>query len=458
MLGIIVPLVILFTDFDGDGLSNSTEFRLGTSMFNSDTDRDGLNDGLEVNIYGANPMIRDTDSDGLDDGTEVNIYRTNPLIGDTDNDGLDDGTEALGYMQTFELTSSAGNDIVYSWNLEYRVLNGTSYHTWHGNSWSWPSDYENILKDNGIAYVTSDPLSTDTDGDGLNDKMEQDTGTNPRSKDTDNDGLDDKLELTTYKTIPVFYDTDGDLLGDGEEINKYATDPLNWDSDNDHLSDGMEVKGYDVNGDGIIDVNFPAFGANPLVKDIFVEVDWMPSGQTLGSYSQGKLAEAFAKHDIVLHIDQGELGGGSETDERPSVLYDERDGPMNDFYDFMEKYFTASRRGVFFWCLITNSGLYLDGKEVGGFNNGDTFTVAGTWWESGMGSTFMHELGHGLLLINELFDGIDSEKYDFDTYRSVMNYNSPHSTTYGGEFFNYSEGAPFNDWDHINFTSLRSRN
>lgn len=68
----------------------------------------------------------------------------------------------------------------------------------------------------------------------------------------------------------------------------------------------------------------------------------------------------------------------------------------------------------------------------------------------------MHELGHALGLDKSLFDGIDSQKYSFDEYRSVMNYNAPYHM--GGEFFDYSNGAPFNDWAHLNFEYLSSRN
>lgn len=449
-VGIVLFLAI---DLDGDGLSNITELQYGASMFSSDTDGDGLSDGLEVNTYGTKLLVSDTDNDGLNDGAEVNTYRTEPLVKDSDNDGLDDGTEVLGNRQVFELTSSTWSDGGYSWTLEHKVWDGTSYwayYYWQGDSWTSPYGRENVLMGTSFTYATSDPLSIDTDGDGLNDKREYEIGTNPRSKDTDNDGLDDIAEFTTYKTIPQFYDTDGDLLGDGEEINMYTTNPLNWDSDNDHLGDGIEVKGYDVDGDNKIDVDFPAYGANPLVKDIFVEIDRMSGGQTLGSYARGKLVEAFAEHGMVLHIDQGELGGGSETEERPSILYDIKDLPMNDFYDFEQKYFTPSRRGVFYWCFITSGAVrYRSGKEVSGLNFGNGFTVAGTWGsDEYLGSVFMHELGHGLGLNSNDFDGIDSYKYSFSEYRSVMNYNAPYNS------FDYSDGPPFNDWEHINFEWL----
>jgi hypothetical protein len=47
------------------------------------------------------------------------------------------------------------------------------------------------------------------------------------------------------------------------------------DSDGDGLLDGWEICGYDADGDGTIDVNLPALGANRLRKDIFVEADYM---------------------------------------------------------------------------------------------------------------------------------------------------------------------------------------
>lgn len=426
-----LTVFIFFADFDGDGLKNLDELSVGTGLFNSDTDGDKLSDGLEVNTHG-----------------------TKPLIMDSDNDGLDDGTEVLGNWQVFGLKSPTRSDGSYSWTFEHKVWDGVSYwayYSWQRDSWTRPYDRENILMDIGSTHVTSDPLSIDTDCDGLDDKTEYEIGTNPRSKDTDNDGLDDMAEFATYCTIPQFYDTDGDLLGDGEEVTIHFTDPLNWDNDNDHLSDGIEIKGYDVDGDNIIDVNLPAFGANPLVKDIFVEVDWMPPGNKLGSHAKGKLVDVFAEHNIVLHIDDGELGGGAETEESVDILHVNIGGPMNDFYDFKEKYFTASRQGIFYWCLMAANKVYRGKNEVGGFNVGASFVVAGTWTSVGAGSVFMHELGHGLGLSENIFDGIDSNKYSFSEYRSVMNYNRPY------DFYNYSEGPPFNDWAHLNFKWLVGR-
>ena len=75
---IILAAILFFVDFDGDGLLTLAELGAGTSMFNSDTDGDGLSDGTEVNTYKTNPLITDTDNDNLDDGVEVRLG-TSPL-------------------------------------------------------------------------------------------------------------------------------------------------------------------------------------------------------------------------------------------------------------------------------------------------------------------------------------------------------------------------------------------
>ena len=65
-------------DIDGDGLSNLTEYDLGTDPANPDTDADGLNDGDEVGLYSTSPLLFDTDGDLLSDGDEVLVYGTSP--------------------------------------------------------------------------------------------------------------------------------------------------------------------------------------------------------------------------------------------------------------------------------------------------------------------------------------------------------------------------------------------
>lgn len=53
------------------------------------------------------------------------------------------------------------------------------------------------------------------------------------------------------------------------------------DSDGDGLLDGWEINGFNADGDNTIDVDLPAMGADPLRKDLFLELDYT-IGQTPG--------------------------------------------------------------------------------------------------------------------------------------------------------------------------------
>ena len=80
-----------------------------------------------------------------------------------------------------------------------------------------------------LSLLTAPVLAGDSDGDGLDDSVEERWGvTDPASPDTDGDGLGDALE-----------DLDGDGVGNlGEQ--RYGTDPGNPDSDGDGVADGDE--------------------------------------------------------------------------------------------------------------------------------------------------------------------------------------------------------------------------
>ncbi|HEX2747033.1 MAG TPA: hypothetical protein VHM91_03460 [Verrucomicrobiales bacterium] len=96
-------------DADTDGLTNLQEYRRRTDPQDSDTDNDGLADGVEtatgiwvsVTDTGTNPFLPDTDADGLMDGVETHTgvwvspsnTGTNPVVVDSDGDGLIDGIE-----------------------------------------------------------------------------------------------------------------------------------------------------------------------------------------------------------------------------------------------------------------------------------------------------------------------------------------------------------------------------
>lgn len=194
------------SDSDMDGLTLDQENEIGTNPENSDSDNDGLIDGLEVNQYNTDPLSSDSDGDGLTDNDEIKNYNTNPNSTDTDGDDINDGDELNKY--------------------------------------------------------NSDPLRTDSDFDGLADNVElNDTKTDPSMPDTDGDELKDGDEVNKYKTSPLKKDTDGDGLNDGDEVFKYNTNPIKADTDGGTTNDKDEVtrgtNPLNPEDDIILDVSAP---------------------------------------------------------------------------------------------------------------------------------------------------------------------------------------------------------
>jgi hypothetical protein len=123
-------------------------------------------------------------------------------------------------------------------------------------------------------------IGLDPDNDRLNDRMEQELGTNPQSPDSDEDGVIDGVEFRTG-TKPLIRDTDSDGLVDGIEdknwngrIDVGDTDPRTADTDRDGLCDGVcRVKlkrqtvymGEDMNLNGQVDAN--EFNPNRIDSD-----------------------------------------------------------------------------------------------------------------------------------------------------------------------------------------------
>lgn len=146
---------------------------------NPDMDEDGLKDGYERN------WSSDTDGDGL-----ININDV-----DSDNDGLPDGwIDGWCYNKTKAL------------NHEHALGTIDGYGVWcskDGVKQAWEGEDLNL---NGrVDCGESDPLKSDSDGDGLSD-------------------ADEKI---VYHTSPVSIDTDDDYLSDVEEIfNCYQVDKI----------------------------------------------------------------------------------------------------------------------------------------------------------------------------------------------------------------------------------------
>ena len=136
------------------------------------------------------------------------------------------------YIATFRGTAPTGNDATDSdgdglddnveqlgWTVTVTAANGTK------RTYS----------------VTSDPNDKDTDDDGLDDLTEKEQGFDPRNKDTDTDKLTDYAEYAIWYSKADIVDTDEDGIEDGYEINVFKTNPTVADTDADGLEDGVET-------------------------------------------------------------------------------------------------------------------------------------------------------------------------------------------------------------------------
>ena len=142
-------------DADGDGLLSRAVGGLDPDDSTADGDEDGLSDRYEKQV-GTDPAQADSDGDGLSDYWEL-FYRTNPLLPDTDFDGLPDGDE---FFHSGVLHAGIPDDS-----------------DWRGGwSFVYSFDSNNQLLSTS---VSSNPLSPDTDSDGILDERERVYGYNP---------------------------------------------------------------------------------------------------------------------------------------------------------------------------------------------------------------------------------------------------------------------------------------
>ncbi len=166
-------------DFDGDGLTNLEEFRLGLNLYSVDTDQDGLNDYIEVQIGSNAKNGADTDFDGMSDYWEY-INGLDPLnndqIGDPDQDGLYNIREHdLGTNP--QSPDTDGDGMPDGWEALYE-LDPTK------------NDADDDFDGDGLSNIEemrlgTDPSNKDTDGDSINDFIERMMGVNPKRKDAD---------------------------------------------------------------------------------------------------------------------------------------------------------------------------------------------------------------------------------------------------------------------------------
>lgn len=194
-----------------------------TNPYDSDTDRDGIIDGVEVYNLSIDPRDIDTDGDGLPDGWIDGWF----------NGTLTDNTD--GEVQVYE---GENRNCDITWDISINETNPLNNDT----DFDWVCDADELfyIGHNGtIGYNFTDP-----DGDGY---------INPVDPDSDNDGLKDGIENFDYNRVLLINESCNRT--EQGEVHYLESDPYDWDCDKDGLLDGLEEQGYnDSDNDTFINI------------------------------------------------------------------------------------------------------------------------------------------------------------------------------------------------------------
>jgi nitrous oxidase accessory protein NosD len=292
----------------------------------------------------------------------------------------------------------------------------------------------------------------------------------------ENIGTDWVVGDTFEKTIIHGYgDSQIDLPGD--------------DTDNDGVPNWWEIEfGYnemvwndhgniDPDGDALTNIEecyAYSWGADPFQKDIFLEIDHTPSNypdasNVLPQEYIEQMKERFAEHDIVLHVDQGELNGGEEI---PYITNFDFSQLVDLYWEyFLHNDVNNPRKNIFHYGIICdqspgNGFAFIGWAHLNSFCiSADVLSENHLFLERGWLITCgsMHETGHTLGLIADDFGGIDNHaamkpKYPdfwyYRNYKSSMNYGAIYS------ILDYSDGdngkVDYDDWAGMEFDFFKN--
>jgi hypothetical protein len=216
------------------------------------------------------------------------------------------------------------------------------------------------------------------------------------------------------------------------------------DTDKDGLLDVWERQGYKDAIDGTA-VDLPAMGADPALRNVYVEIDWMDKGAGETRDHAPKqpgldlIVASFAAQNIRLRFDTGQGGafaeGGNVIAHQASTEF------KKDYIDIKRNNFKFNRRFIYHYCLMAHAVKFRDLRGVEGilpasgvadFPGGDFMLMMGIIPHTGVNAadtmvgtleeqagTIMHELGHNL----NLEHGGDSSWPNYKPqHQSVMNY------------------------------------
>ncbi len=329
-------------------------------------------------------------------------------------------------------------------------------------------------------------------------------------------GCDDNSIYQKDRDCLILFDiTQNDFDGDGipywTEVNVYDTDPKVDDTGRDYDNDGVPIEWehkwgnffgqnhhngtiefywiyhpfeaedhehLDPDNDGLDNVEeylVSQWDSDPFRQDIFVELDQMEAGPNgepasmLTELAKDILRDAFDKQNIVLHIDDGNMGGGE-------ILPFDNETNRSELVKVYEDYFLHGgennwRRSVFHYGLVVYEGTYAGFV----FNTNDSYwgayQISSKRVDRKMGipiarrravayaSVYMHELGHTLQInMPGGHDQVSKSPFQLGwwkwrAYKSTMNYG------YTYLLVDYSDGSrgrnDHDDWSNLNLKAFQ---
>jgi hypothetical protein len=234
-----------------------------------------------------------------------------------------------------------------------------------------------------------------------------------------------------------------------------VTVTIEKDTDGDGIPDGWEIHGIDIDDDGTVDLDLARLGANWEHKDIFVEIDYMPThipnqgalNDVINAFANSPVTNPDYINGINLHVIIDE-----------EIPYKEVLSSFNEFYSLKSSYFglqnersnsktIEAKKQVFRYGLSVNK-IWFDPPDYGcpgvaeGIICNDFILAFGALSDvvgtrKNQAAVFMHELGHTLGLDH---GGGDTTNYK-PNYLSIMNYRFQFDYLLPGRLLDYSREA-----------------
>jgi hypothetical protein len=403
----------------------------------------------------------------------------------------------LGRDKRCDISSFYDDKLILNYDVEiyYSITTGHWFGDDFVNAGTWLSDPSGYGRLNGCddrSYYQKerdcelwfDVSQTDPDGDGIPYWTEVNVfGTDPEVDNTGEDG--------DFDGCPIEWEH---KWGHQMWVDDDTNTTYHWWIYNPIEADPHETLDPDRDGlDNVEEYLTSQWNSDPFRKDLFIELDQMeedPDGLMVRFTKNSKelLTTAYDWRNIVLHLDDGNLGGGE------AIPFTQNTLTRNDLSKYYFQYFLHGNKnnwriGVFHYALI----VYDAGYAGYAFDNGhtdlsDSLQISSKYqvdhtiknplynllrrktfdiqsqWEMVYAGVLMHETGHTLGIFHGNTPGCDDQKsskpwqfnfWKYGPYQSVMNYRY----VYSG-LLDYSDGSrgrnDFNDWDTLDLTFFQN--